>query len=159
MAGDTKRLDVLARAVAILRRRRPTRLVIAGWEARRGCRRLGLAADGLEILDGPDDDKLLEAMRGVDVAVQLRSPTFGESSGVVNQLLALGTPLVVTGEGSFADLPADIASFVAADCPPADLANAIEVAAARRIPTGRHAEILAARSAAAFAARLAALVA
>jgi hypothetical protein len=48
---------------------------------------------------------------------------------------------------------------VAADCPPADLANAIEVAAARRIPTGRHAEILAARSAAAFAARLAALVA
>ena len=98
-------------------------------------------------------------MAGVDVAVQLRSPTFGESSGVVNQLLAVGTPLVVTGEGSFADLPADVASFVAADCPPADLASAIEAAAARRITAVRHAEILATRSAATFAARLAALVA
>ncbi|MFM7135581.1 MAG: glycosyltransferase, partial [Planctomycetota bacterium] len=129
MAGDTKRLDVLARAVTTLRRRRPVHLVIAGWEARRGCRRLGLAADGFEIQDGPDDDALLAAMRSVDVAVQLRSPTFGESSGVVNQLLALGTPLVVTGEGSFAELPADAGTFVAADVPPADLAAAIEAAA------------------------------
>lgn len=159
MAGDTKQLDVLARAVARLRGRRPVHLVIAGWEARRGCRRLGLAADGLEILDGPDDDALLAAMRGVDVAVQLRSPTFGESSGVVNQLLALGTPLVITGEGSFAALPADVAAFVAADCPPAELAVAIEAAATRRLTPERHREILAARSAAAFATRLAALVA
>jgi glycosyltransferase involved in cell wall biosynthesis len=149
MAGDTKRLDILARAVATLRRRRPVQLVIAGWEARRGCRRLGLAAAGLEILDGPDDAALLAAMRGVDVAVQLRSPTFGESSGVVNQLVALGTPLVVTGEGSFAELPGDAALFVAADCPPADLAAAIETAAARRLTPERHREILAARSAAA----------
>jgi glycosyltransferase involved in cell wall biosynthesis len=159
MAGDTKRLDVLARAVASLRRRRPVTLVIAGWEARRGCRRLGLVADGLEILDGPDDDALLVAMRSVDVAVQLRSPTFGESSGVVNQLLALGRPLVVTGEGSFTELPAEIASFVAADCPPADLAAAIEAAACRTLSPQRHREILAARSAEAFAARMAEILA
>lgn len=159
MAGDTKRLDVLARAVAILQRRRPVHLLIAGWEAARGCRRLGLAAAHLEILDGPDDDSLLAAMRSVDVAVQLRSPTFGESSGVVNQLVALGTPLVVTGEGSFAELPSDIASFVAADCPPADLATAIEAAATRRLTPERHGEILAARSAEAFTSRLAAILA
>ena len=158
MAGDTKRLDVLARAVTSLRRRRPVTLVIAGWEARRGCRRLGLATDGLEILDSPDDNALLAAMQGVDVAVQLRSPTFGESSGVVNQLLALGTPLVVTGAGSFAELPADIASVVAADCSPAELAAAIEAAAARRVSPARHREILAARSAEAFATRLAAIL-
>jgi len=159
MAGDTKRLDVLARAVAILQRRRPTRLVIAGWEARRGCRRLGLAGRDLEVLDGPDDEALVEAMRGVHVAVQLRSPTFGESSGVVNQLLALGTPLVVTCEGSFAELPAEVACFVAADCSPAHLATAIEEAAARRVDAGRHQEILSARSAEALTVRLAELVA
>ncbi len=158
MAGDTKRLDVLARAVATLRRRRPVTLVIAGWEARRGCRRLGLAADGLEILDGPDDDALLEAMRSVDVAVQLRSPTFGESSGVVNQLLALGTPLVVTGEGSFAELPAAITSFVTADCSSAELAGAIEAASCRTASPGRHREILASRSDEAFAKKLSAIV-
>lgn len=159
MAGDTKRLDVLARAVASLRRRRPIQLVIAGWEARRGCRRLGLATDGVEILDGPDDDALLAAMRSVDVAVQLRSPTFGESSGVVNQLLSLATPLVVTGEGSFTELPPEITSFVAADCPPAELSTAIEAAAERRLTPERHREILASRSAEAFATRLAAILA
>ncbi len=160
MAGDTKRLDVLARAAQILGRKRPVRLVIAGWEASSFCRRTGIAAiPGVEVSDAPDDLSLLDTMRGVDVAVQLRTPTFGESSGVVNQLLALGTPLVVTGEGSFTDLPADATAFVAADCPPADLAIAIERAAGRRLSPDRHRTILADRSPEAFAARLAPLVA
>jgi hypothetical protein len=136
------------------------RLVIAGWEASSYCRRTGIAAiPGVEVSDAPDDLSLLDTMRGVDVAVQLRTPTFGESSGVVNQLLALGTPLVVTGEGSFTDLPADATVFVAADCPPADLAAAIERAAGRRLSPDRHRTILADRSPEAFAVRLAPLVA
>jgi glycosyltransferase involved in cell wall biosynthesis len=160
LAGDTKRLDVVARAVAIIRRRRPARLVIAGWEASRYGRRTGLAAQaGIEITDAPDDDSLLAEMRRSDVAVQLRSPTFGESSGVVNQLLAVGTPLVVSDEGSFAELPPDVATFVAADCSPADLATAIESAAGRRIGAARLAEIRAARSPQAFADRLAKILA
>jgi glycosyltransferase involved in cell wall biosynthesis len=159
LAGDTKRLDVLARALVILRRRRPARLLVAGWEARNYCRRAGLdAVAGVEVLDAPDDDALTAAMRAVDLAVQLRSPTFGESSGVVNQLLAVGTPLVVSDEGSFAELPGDVATFVAADCSPADLAAAIEAAAGRRIHADRMAAIRAARSADAFAARLAGIL-
>jgi glycosyltransferase involved in cell wall biosynthesis len=160
LAGDTKRLDVVARAVTILRRRRPARLLVAGWEARNYCRRVGLAAlAGVEVLDAPDDDVLISAMRSVDLAVQLRSPTFGESSGVVSQLLAIGTPLVVNDEGSFAELPNDVATLVAADCSPTDLATAIESAAGRRIAADRLTAIRAAWSAEAFAARLAEIVA
>jgi glycosyltransferase involved in cell wall biosynthesis len=160
LAGDTKRLDVVARAVTILRRRRPARLLVAGWEARSYCRRAGLAAlAGVEVLDAPDDDTLISAMRSVDLAVQLRSPTFGESSGVVSQLLAIGTPLVVNDEGSFAELPPDVATLVAADCSPADLAAAIESAAGRRIAADRLTAIRTAWSAEAFAARLAEIVA
>jgi glycosyltransferase involved in cell wall biosynthesis len=156
LAGDTKRLDVLARALTLLRGRRPARLLIAGWEARTYCRRTGIdAVAGVEVSDAPDDDALAATMHAVDLAVQLRAPTFGESSGVVNQLLAIGTPLVVSDEGSFAELPADVATFVAADCNPAELAAAIEAAAGRRIETARRAMICAARSAEAFAARIA----
>jgi glycosyltransferase involved in cell wall biosynthesis len=155
LAGDTKRLDVLARALTILRRRRPARLLIAGWEARSYCRRTGIdAVAGVEVSDAPDDDALAATMHAVDLAVQLRAPTFGESSGVVNQLLAIGTPLVVSDEGSFAELPADVATFVAADCDPAELAAAIEAAAGTRIDAARRVMIRAARSAEAFAARI-----
>jgi glycosyltransferase involved in cell wall biosynthesis len=155
LAGDTKRLDVLARALTILRRRRPARLLIAGWEARTYCRRTGIdAVAGVEVSDAPDDDALAATMQAVDLAVQLRSPTFGESSGVVSQLLAIGTPLVVNDEGSFAELPADVATFVAADCSPADLAAAIESAAGRRIAADRLTAIRAAWSPEAFAARI-----
>jgi hypothetical protein len=49
--------------------------------------------------------------------------------------------------------------FVVADCPPADLAAAIERAAGRRLSPDRHRTILADRSPEAFAARLAPLVA
>jgi len=155
LAGDTKRLDVLAQAVLIMRRRRPVRLLIAGWEAQAYCRRTGIdRLAGVEIVDAPDDPSLVAAMHGLDVAVQLRTPTFGESSGVVNQLLAVGVPLVVSDEGSFAELPTDAATFVAADCPPAALARGIETAADRPLTTRQREAILTARSPAAFAKRL-----
>ena len=40
---------------------------------------------------------------------------------------------MVTNEGSFAELPGDVASFVTADCMPQDLTAAIEIAATRRL--------------------------
>jgi len=156
LAGDTKRFDLLVAAVRTLRRHRPVELVVAGWEAGRYCRRLGLdtAAD-LRILDAPDDHGLAVAMREVDVAVQLRSPTFGESSGMVSRLLAQGVPLVVTDAGSFAELPAELVSFVPADCSAGTLAAAVESAAAAEIAPGRRAELLAGWSPEAFARRIA----
>lgn len=134
IAGDGKRLECLARSVSLLARRRPARLVMAGWNMAEYARRTGL--DSLPVVhvhDRPDDAEIRRLMRTVHVAAQLRETTHGESSAAVAQLLAGGTPLVVTGEGSFAELPSELATFVAADCPPEVLADALEAAAGRRV--------------------------
>jgi len=160
MAGDTKRLDLFTQAAALLARQRPVELVIAGWEARRYCRRLTIPAEiRREVLDAPDDETLAAAMTSVHVAVQLRWPTFGESSGVVNQLLGFRTPLVVAEVGSFADLPDGVATFVPADCSAEALARAIVTAADRPLAPDRHDAFLATRSPEAFAARIAEILA
>lgn len=159
LAGDMKRLDLVSDAVTILRRHRPVQLVIAGWEARRYCRRAGIAGKAsVEVIESPGDERLREAMRGTDVAVQLRSPTFGESSGVVNQVLALGRPLVVTDAGSFAELPESLATHVSPDCSAAALAEAIERRVSKPIDPSCLTDFIAARSPAAFTARITAIL-
>jgi glycosyltransferase involved in cell wall biosynthesis len=159
LAGDTKRIDLVSQALALLRPRRPVELVIAGWEAGRYCRRTGLDRRGdVTVLDSPDEAALTTAMRSVDVAVQLRAPTFGESSAVVAQLLGLGTPVVVTAEGSFAELPASLVSGVPADCTPIALAAAIEAAADHPATPDERASLLTPWSPTAYADRLAELL-
>jgi glycosyltransferase involved in cell wall biosynthesis len=160
IAGDGKRLECLARSVSLLARRRPARLVMAGWNVAKYTRRTGL--DSLPVVhvhDKPDDATMQRLMREVHVAVQLRETTHGESSAAVAELLASGTPLVVTGEGSFAELPAELATFVTADCPPEALAEAIERAAGRRVGGSDLERILAAFSPEAFTQRFAEIVA
>lgn len=160
IAGDGKRLECLARSVALLARRRPARLVMAGWNMARYARRTGIdRLRCVQVCDKPDDDELRRLMRTVHVAAQLRETTHGESSAAVAELLAAGTPLVVTGEGSFAELPPEVVSFVAADCSPETLAEAIEAAAERRMAAADLARILADRSPEAFARRFAEIVA
>jgi glycosyltransferase involved in cell wall biosynthesis len=160
VGGDGKRLECVARSVAVIARRRPARLVIAGWDVATYCRRTGIASlRHVEVHDGPGDGRMLELMAGVDVAVQLRDTTHGESSGAVAQLLALGAPLVVTDEGSFSELPRELATFVAVDCDPDALAVAIEAAAARRVAPDRLAAVLAGLSPQAFDERLDAILA
>jgi len=160
IAGDAKRLDCLARSVAHLGRRRPVRLVMAGWNMASYTRRIGIdSLPFVEVHDEPDDEEMRRLMGSVDVAVQLRNPTHGESSAAVAQLLAAGTPLVVTGEGSFVELPARLATFVPAECPPEPLADAIERAASRGIGRRELAAILAPLSAEAFTRRFAEIIA
>lgn len=131
------------------------RLVIAGWQAARHCRAIGISRlPFVELHDSPDDDALLALMRQVHVAVQLRDVTHGESSGAVAQLLALGRQVVVTGEGSFAELPPELVTPVPVGCTAAALAKAIDAAAGRSLDTARIDAALAPFSAAAFAARL-----
>jgi len=155
LAADSKRLDLLAQAAGVLARRQTVELVIAGWEASRYCRRLQIPpAVRQEVIDAPDDASLAAAMQRVHVAVQLRSPTFGESSGAVSHLLGLGTPLVVADVGSFSELPAELATRVAAGCTADDLALAIEAAARRRPTAAEQAAILVDWSAEAFEDRL-----
>jgi len=54
-------------------------------------------------------------MRACDVAVNLRHPTAGETSGTVIRLLGLGKPLIVNETGSFAEIPDDAAAKVPLD--------------------------------------------
>ncbi|MEP6610154.1 MAG: hypothetical protein ABJA83_15975, partial [Burkholderiaceae bacterium] len=42
---------------------------------------------------------------GVDLCVNLRDPTMGEASAVVTQAIQLGTPVIVTDTGWYAELP------------------------------------------------------
>jgi glycosyltransferase involved in cell wall biosynthesis len=157
--GDTKQLDVVARAAALLARHRPVRLTVAGWSMARACRRAGISAlPFATVHDSPTDDTFTTLMRDTHVAVQLRTPTHGESSAAVNRLIGLGTPVVVTGEGSFAELPPTVTTAVPADCSAADLATAIEQAAAGRPSTAEIAAAIAPFSPEAYAARLAAIV-
>jgi glycosyltransferase involved in cell wall biosynthesis len=153
--GDAKQLDLLAAAVELISRRRPVRLTLAGWSMERVCRRLGISAHHFaRVYDSPEDEQLEALMREVAVAVQLRSPSHGESSAAVSRLIGLGTPVVVTGEGSFAELPSTLATPVPASCSSADLAAAIEWAATHRVSAAEIAATTAAFSPAALAARL-----
>ena len=155
LAAGGKGLDRVVEGVAHLTRERPARLTIAGWDVARHCRRTGIRrCSGIDIVDAPDDCTLLELMRGTDVAVQLRTVTHGESSGVVAQLLALGKQMVVNAEGSFAELPAELVTFVPVECTPEELARAIETAATRRVDAASLRSILERLSPAAFTDRI-----
>ncbi|MFN8535803.1 MAG: glycosyltransferase family 4 protein [Dehalococcoidia bacterium] len=52
-------------------------------------------------------------LAAVDLAVALRWPSLGETSGAALRALAAGTPLVASAAGAFAELPEDAVSLVA----------------------------------------------
>jgi len=70
----------------------------AYWE------KLGLSAVQLSFLGYQDEAKFRETLQGWSCGIQLRSRTNGESSGVVFDLAACGTPVVVSNVGSFTEL-------------------------------------------------------
>jgi glycosyltransferase involved in cell wall biosynthesis len=115
-----KRLDVLLRAFARLRAVAPeARLLVVGAVDRRveldGLLAAGLG-EGVQVVGRVDDlDEFLAWMQAVDLAVNLRWPTAGETSGTVMRLLGLGKPLVVTDAGAFAEIPAGCAARVPPD--------------------------------------------
>ena len=106
---EAKRPLVLLRAFARLRERVPrARLVLAGavsphfdLKSRVGA---GLL-EGVTITGRLELEPFLLHMAACDVAVNLRWPTSGETSGTLVRLLGLGKPLIVTEAGAFAELP------------------------------------------------------
>ena len=52
-----------------------------------------------------EHDAFLEAIRDVDVCVNLRDPTMGETSAVVTHALQMGTPVIASDIGWYAELP------------------------------------------------------
>ena len=114
-----KRPGVLLRAFARLRREVPhARLLIVGEVSPH----YDFAGDFAPELRGGGEvtgrlglDRFLLHMQACDVAVNLRHPTAGETSGTVVRLLGLGKPLIVSDAGAFAEIPDDCCAKVGLD--------------------------------------------
>jgi glycosyltransferase involved in cell wall biosynthesis len=115
----SKRPEVLLRAFARLRREVPgARLLIVGEVSPHDDFARVFTPDlqeGVTVTGRLDLDRFLLHMRAVDVAVNLRHPTAGETSGTVIRLLGMGKPLIVNNTGAFAELPDDACAKVDLD--------------------------------------------
>lgn len=61
--------------------------------------------DHITVHESAPIERFLSLLRAMDLHVALRSPTVGETSGVVVQGIALGIPTIVTDVGWYAELP------------------------------------------------------
>lgn len=77
--------------------------------------------EGVTVTGRLELDRFLLYMQACDVAVNLRHPTAGETSGTVIRLLGMGKPLVVNDTGSFAEIPDDCCAKVDLDDTEEDL--------------------------------------
>jgi glycosyltransferase involved in cell wall biosynthesis len=106
-----KRVDQILAAMAELRRRGINiRLDICGEPGAT----MGELADQIATLDlssvvqlrgHVEHARFVSEIAGVDLCVNLRDPTMGETSAIVTQAIQLGTPVVVTDTGWYAELP------------------------------------------------------
>jgi len=128
-----KRLDVIARALGTMRnaecemRNEGTRSAarflflvvgrVAGdYDARRVIAEAGLD-EVTRFVEPGGLEEFKEFIALADVAVNLRSPTLGETSGAVLRILAAGRPCIVSDVGWFAELPDDCVAKVPPDDP------------------------------------------
>ena len=121
---EAKRLPVLLRAFARLRSELPpdraayTRLQLVGevsphYDFDRAAP--PELRGGVEVAGRLGLDRFLLHMAACDVAVNLRHPTAGETSGTLVRLLGLGKPVIVTRAGAFAEIPDGCCAKVALD--------------------------------------------
>ena len=105
-----KRLDVSLRAFSRFRRSHPQAVYLLVGEISHADSELRALLDG-ELGQGVVTtgrvalDTLLQHMAHCDVAVNLRHPTGGETSGACLRLLGLGRAVVVTDAGWFSEIP------------------------------------------------------
>lgn len=111
---EAKRLPVLLRAFARLRGELPperasrARLLLVGEvSSHYDFARIAVPElmAGVEVAGRLGLDRFLLHMAACDVAVNLRYPTAGETSGTLVRLLGLGKPVVVSRAGAFAEIP------------------------------------------------------
>jgi len=130
VVNASKRIPELLRAFAALRRtRRDATLLLVGptspgFDLDRRLQRLGLDEEGLVREKWVDEDRLWRLLAGVDVCVNLRYPTMGETSGSAIRALSLGKPLVVSDIGWFSELPDGVALKVPVDTNEVDVLTA-----------------------------------
>jgi glycosyltransferase involved in cell wall biosynthesis len=139
VVNASKRIPELLRSFARVRAAHPdaTLLLVGpaspGFDLDRRVQRLGLDEEGLVREGWVEEARLWALMAGVDICVNLRHPTMGETSGSVIRALSLGKPLVVSDVGWFSELPAEVALEVPVDESEVDvLASALELLVSRK---------------------------
>lgn len=91
-----KQLDLVIKAVRIIRKSRKCALVLAGYGDLERVAEESRLGSAIHVVAGGSQEEFYASMAGVDVAVQLRYPYKGESSGAINDLLGLGKQVVTT---------------------------------------------------------------
>ncbi len=99
-----KRLEVSLRAFARLKAERPDAVYLLVGECSPHYD-LPPLPEGAVLVGHTELDEFLRYMVVADVAVNLRYPTSGETSGTLIRLLGLGKPVVVSNLGAFAEIP------------------------------------------------------
>jgi len=134
-----KRIDVLLRTFQRLLDRRPGALLVLAGEMDDSARdslpplleRSGLGGS-LRVLGYVPEERVGALLRAASVCVNLRFPTFGETSGGVFRALGVGRPVIVTDAGAFRELPDDCVWKIPVDARETDLLLAcLEVLALR----------------------------
>ena len=111
LMSEAKRLEVVLASFASLRRRvAEARLYLVGDTSPfQGLESL-LAGDlgqGVVVTGRQGMDRFVEYMQAVDVAVNLRHPSGGETSGTALRLLGLGQAVIVSDVGWLGEVPDD----------------------------------------------------
>jgi glycosyltransferase involved in cell wall biosynthesis len=129
-AGDmnpAKQLDVVAASVARLGANVHLALVgrrIPGWNSSGLVRSSGLGGR-LTVSTDVTDEEFLGWLHAADIVADLRFPHRGEVSGTLIRAMQVGRPCIVSGTGTYQDVPTDVVVHVSPGVPDAD-----EVAAA-----------------------------
>jgi glycosyltransferase involved in cell wall biosynthesis len=108
--APAKRIETALRAFARFRRTRPGSVYVLAGELSWAYTRLreilgGELGEGVVVTGRLALPRLLEVMDLCDVAINLRHPDGGETSGTCVRLLGLGKPVIVSESGWFSDIP------------------------------------------------------
>ena len=109
-----KRLEVSLRAFARLRREVPNAVYFLVGEVSPHYDFRDLAP-GVVLVGRTELDDFLRHMIAADVAINLRHPTAGETSGTLIRLLGIGKPVIVNDTGAFSEIPDDCCAKVPLD--------------------------------------------
>jgi glycosyltransferase involved in cell wall biosynthesis len=131
VAGDlnaTKGIEQLLEAFRRIRSK--ARIVLvgrkAGWDLDAAIRSSGIG-DHVTVVRDVDDDEFLAWLCAFDVLVNIRFPHRGETSGSLVRALHAGVPSIVSGVGTYVEVPEDVVIRIApGPADPAELAGAID---------------------------------
>lgn len=115
-----KRVPELMRAMVRVRERLPgAHLLVVGESVGQSpdmmAEGAGLPAEAITVVDYPPPERFAALMAGVDIAVNLRHPTMGETSGTAVRFLGLGIPVIVTTGGWYDEIPDAAVARIAPD--------------------------------------------